>query len=616
MQDKLNVYEIDAVKDALRAAVEEEKAYLMEDIEYLTTLLTDEADMRAQAAVPPPPLSDLKEYCLKLQSAVADEEARHEHELRVSQMFAAAAADSSKAVRLRGMISASRRAQPQPLPQAQQQHHLQQHQQHQQPQLLPQTQQHQQQQQHQQHQQPHQFADGLMNGSRAAAPPVLQDTSAVSGADPSSSKPWAGAGEGLHGGQGLAQPQADVFVLEGSRGAAARGGGVGAAKRLANARGAVERTIPLLPPQPPPHSRAGSAGTDAKSTDRNKGGVPLGSATSDHRATLHPPSQEAVDKRRAVNPHSHQRSHRSHAHAGLGSPEQPGTGPTGEVGAACPTAVQGKASHGEGGTVHGLQSMRRSTSPGQGATTKREVAQEQQDVPPLQGSSTGGQGTHHPAWLDASPINGTPHLASHQHTNRPPGHCPPSLLQGHGSSAAGMHRSQGGHVRPSSAARLRALVANPPPLPSASQSSGSSNQGHVTQGHDVVGNGTASALCGTHRSRDSLQAEQSSEQGGATSIASQASKTEGLRGTSEHNSRSREQGSLEYNSNSCEQGSSELNSRSCEQDVACANSQGEDLDLKVDSLKGGVAAILRKHGLNPELTKSQTWRPQSAASLK
>eukprot|EP00967_Tisochrysis_lutea_P080627 scaffold110851_cov18-Tisochrysis_lutea.AAC.1 len=44
--DKLNVYEIDAVKDALRAAIEEEKMYLMEDIDYLTALLTDEADMR------------------------------------------------------------------------------------------------------------------------------------------------------------------------------------------------------------------------------------------------------------------------------------------------------------------------------------------------------------------------------------------------------------------------------------------------------------------------------------------------------------------------------------------------------------------------------------------
>eukprot|EP00983_Pelagomonas_calceolata_P103931 1158968-Pelagomonas_calceolata.AAC.6 len=47
--DKLNVYEIDAVKDALRAAIEEEKMYLMEDIDYLTALLTDEADMRVCA---------------------------------------------------------------------------------------------------------------------------------------------------------------------------------------------------------------------------------------------------------------------------------------------------------------------------------------------------------------------------------------------------------------------------------------------------------------------------------------------------------------------------------------------------------------------------------------
>jgi len=46
LKDKLNVYEIDAVKDALRAAIQEEKMLLMEDIEYLTALLTDEADAR------------------------------------------------------------------------------------------------------------------------------------------------------------------------------------------------------------------------------------------------------------------------------------------------------------------------------------------------------------------------------------------------------------------------------------------------------------------------------------------------------------------------------------------------------------------------------------------
>jgi hypothetical protein len=44
VQDKLNVYEIDAVKDALRVAIHEEKVHLMEDIDYLTALLTDETD--------------------------------------------------------------------------------------------------------------------------------------------------------------------------------------------------------------------------------------------------------------------------------------------------------------------------------------------------------------------------------------------------------------------------------------------------------------------------------------------------------------------------------------------------------------------------------------------
>lgn len=42
------MYEIDAVKDALRVAVQEEKSWLMEDIEYLTALLTDETDAQVR----------------------------------------------------------------------------------------------------------------------------------------------------------------------------------------------------------------------------------------------------------------------------------------------------------------------------------------------------------------------------------------------------------------------------------------------------------------------------------------------------------------------------------------------------------------------------------------
>lgn len=42
------MYEIDAVRDALRAAVAEERVLLLEDIEFLTALLTEETDLQVR----------------------------------------------------------------------------------------------------------------------------------------------------------------------------------------------------------------------------------------------------------------------------------------------------------------------------------------------------------------------------------------------------------------------------------------------------------------------------------------------------------------------------------------------------------------------------------------
>ncbi|GLC46986.1 hypothetical protein PLESTB_001410400 [Pleodorina starrii] len=107
--DKLNVSNIDAVREMLRTALLDERAALLEDIEYLQGLLDAEADLQVRAAAPPPSLAELRDYSSRLAAAVAHEEARVEHEVRVSAMFAAAEQHSSKAGRLRGMVDASRR---------------------------------------------------------------------------------------------------------------------------------------------------------------------------------------------------------------------------------------------------------------------------------------------------------------------------------------------------------------------------------------------------------------------------------------------------------------------------------------------------------------------------
>jgi hypothetical protein len=52
-QGKLSVFEVHEVQGALRAALEEERAALLDDIEYLTAVLSDEADLQASTAHTP-----------------------------------------------------------------------------------------------------------------------------------------------------------------------------------------------------------------------------------------------------------------------------------------------------------------------------------------------------------------------------------------------------------------------------------------------------------------------------------------------------------------------------------------------------------------------------------
>ena len=59
-QDKLNIFEVDSVKDALRGALEEERQLLTEDIDYLTMLLNHEADLKVGSTKPAKAGSDFK----------------------------------------------------------------------------------------------------------------------------------------------------------------------------------------------------------------------------------------------------------------------------------------------------------------------------------------------------------------------------------------------------------------------------------------------------------------------------------------------------------------------------------------------------------------------------
>ncbi|KXZ41327.1 hypothetical protein GPECTOR_549g560 [Gonium pectorale] len=107
--EQLSLASIDAVRDTLRSALQDERAALLEDVEYLQGLLEMEADLQVRAAAPPPSLAELRDYSSRLATVVAEEEGRVEHEVRVGAMFAAADEQTGRAGRLRGMVDASRR---------------------------------------------------------------------------------------------------------------------------------------------------------------------------------------------------------------------------------------------------------------------------------------------------------------------------------------------------------------------------------------------------------------------------------------------------------------------------------------------------------------------------
>lgn len=423
---------------------------------------------QSQAAVPPPPLSDLKEYCLKLQSAVACEEARHEHEARVSLMFAAAAADSSKAARLRGMISASRRVP--------QQH---------QPEIL-------QLQGSGQQQSESECVGGSerVEGSGGS----MDDNSSKSGVNSAGDARSGGvnsAGEaGVRSSSSRPPSVPSSQTLRGFEGVSGmKGNGGGVLARLANARGAVERALPLLPLAQGKGAHGSGSGVDG---NRNESGIRnVSSSGSRHESSRNEGGR---------------RSSNGGVQEGMG---RPGSG-SGSIQEGVQRSLSGRRSI-------DAQQQQQQQSQQQGQSLP--MSHDHPVSAHSQGQGSTAEAAHH--HTHTRPPSGRTDASSAAHTaTGPQGHTP--------SGSANSMKPPRARTRPSSAARLRALVSNPPALPGEADGAvqGSVRQQEVTD-HSV--NSKSSALASA--------------------------------------------------------------------------SVSASIDFQVDSLKGGVAAILSKHGLKADSMK-------------
>lgn len=107
--DKLNAFEVDSIKTQLQTAFEEERRNLLEDVDYLATILDEETDMRARAkALTLPKIEELEAYSGKLIKVCELEKQRIELEAGVSLMFQAAASASTRPGKLRTMVGVAR----------------------------------------------------------------------------------------------------------------------------------------------------------------------------------------------------------------------------------------------------------------------------------------------------------------------------------------------------------------------------------------------------------------------------------------------------------------------------------------------------------------------------
>lgn len=83
----INVFDVDKIAAPLRELLAEERAALLDDVEYLQSCLEDEAEMSNRLEAPPPDIHELKDYSAKLSKVWTEERERAEHIVKVEKML-------------------------------------------------------------------------------------------------------------------------------------------------------------------------------------------------------------------------------------------------------------------------------------------------------------------------------------------------------------------------------------------------------------------------------------------------------------------------------------------------------------------------------------------------
>jgi hypothetical protein len=94
--DRVTIFDVDAVAAPLRELLVEERAALLDDVEYLRRCLEEEAEIGRRVRAPPPDVTELRNYGAKLRGVLESERERAAHVAKVEKMLAAAPSDGVK----------------------------------------------------------------------------------------------------------------------------------------------------------------------------------------------------------------------------------------------------------------------------------------------------------------------------------------------------------------------------------------------------------------------------------------------------------------------------------------------------------------------------------------
>ena len=94
--DRVTIFDVDAVAAPLRELLIEERAALLDDVEYLRRCLEEEAEIGRRVRAPPPDVTELRNYGAKLRGVLENERERAAHVAKVEKMLAAAPSDGAK----------------------------------------------------------------------------------------------------------------------------------------------------------------------------------------------------------------------------------------------------------------------------------------------------------------------------------------------------------------------------------------------------------------------------------------------------------------------------------------------------------------------------------------